>query len=338
MQLDFSTLESIINGIKSKRIGLIGDGCVDIYWKADMRMSLLSSETPHHPLPIVSEKIYPGGAGNVAANLRDLGVGQIFMIGCTGPDWRGTLFAELMRGIGVPDRYLVCSSDIVTAAYCKPVRMGVSNVEYEDPRLDFANPAPISEEIEAKILANLEEVAAQSDVLVVCDQLLNGCVTERVIERINELGKKLPVIVDSRDRFQRFRNVIIKPNELEAGRYLGTSLGESAAMEDIEQAVRSLERMTGRPAMITLGDRGALWCEEGLCSHMRAFSVLPPIDFVGAGDAFLAGFSSAFGLVPPQKAVLFANLAASVTIKKLGTTGTATPEELREALACYPTG
>ena len=51
------------------RIGVIGDFCLDVYWHADMTRSELSRETPHFPLPIVQERLSPGGAGNVVANL-----------------------------------------------------------------------------------------------------------------------------------------------------------------------------------------------------------------------------------------------------------------------------
>ena len=54
------------------RIGVIGDFCLDVYWHADMTKSELSRETPHFPLPIVQERLSPGGAGNVVANLLAL--------------------------------------------------------------------------------------------------------------------------------------------------------------------------------------------------------------------------------------------------------------------------
>ena len=54
------------------RIAVIGDFCLDVYWHADMTKSELSRETPHFPLPIVQERLSPGGAGNVVMNLLAL--------------------------------------------------------------------------------------------------------------------------------------------------------------------------------------------------------------------------------------------------------------------------
>ena len=69
-------LETILSSIDRARICLIGDLCLDVYWHADMRLSELSRETPHYPLPIVEERFSPGGAGNVASNIAALRPGR----------------------------------------------------------------------------------------------------------------------------------------------------------------------------------------------------------------------------------------------------------------------
>ena len=58
---------SILENISNARVGLLGDFCVDIYWHADMTKSELSRETPHYPLPVVRERVYPGAGGNDVA-------------------------------------------------------------------------------------------------------------------------------------------------------------------------------------------------------------------------------------------------------------------------------
>ena len=59
------TLNDIFKGIDSARIAIIGDFCLDAYWTADMTLSEISREVPHFPLPIIDERMSPGGAGNV---------------------------------------------------------------------------------------------------------------------------------------------------------------------------------------------------------------------------------------------------------------------------------
>jgi sugar/nucleoside kinase (ribokinase family) len=62
--------------------------------------------------------------------------------------------------------------------------------------------------------------------------------------------------------------------------------------------------------------------------------VTGPIDPTGAGDSASAGAVLALtsGATPPE-AALVANLVASITIRQLGTTGSASPAQVREAMA-----
>ena len=78
------------------RIGVIGDFCLDVYWQADMTKSELSRETPHFPLPIVGERLSPGGAGNVVMNVLALEPKSVAAIGVFGDDWRGAALKDLL--------------------------------------------------------------------------------------------------------------------------------------------------------------------------------------------------------------------------------------------------
>ena len=117
-------------------------------------------------------------------------------------------------------------------------------------------------------------------------------------------------------------------------RHLSPREAYEAVRPVVERAAAALSARNQSPALVTLGENGAVWCEGGVCTHVPAYRVEPPIDFVGAGDAFLAGFSLAHALqIPPADRLAFACLVPAVTIQKLGTTGTASPAELRRELA-----
>jgi sugar/nucleoside kinase (ribokinase family) len=66
--------------------------------------------------------------------------------------------------------------------------------------------------------------------------------------------------------------------------------------------------------------------------EVPAYPVRGPIDTVGAGDsssaAMACALASGANLV---EAAAFGNLVASITIQQIGTTGTATPEQVRKA-------
>ena len=316
------------------RIGVIGDFCLDVYWHADMTKSELSRETPHFPLPIVQERLSPGGAGNVVSNLLALEPKAVHAVGVFGDDWRGVALKGLLEKAGADISGVVTDSGRVTNTYIKPLRKGYAdNVVYEDPRLDFTNYDAISDVTERKLMAALDRMAKKVDVLCVCDQMPFGCITEAVRERICALGKAgLTVIVDSRDRIGLYSNVIVKPNEIEASRVFKGKIKAT----DFEKLAKALEARTGRPAIVTAGEKGCYVSKNGQVAHVPACKVTGEIDFCGAGDTFLSATACATAAgFPLIDAATLACCASAVTIRKLKTTGTANRSELSESLYGY---
>ena len=317
--------------LSKARIGVIGDFCLDVYWLADMRKSELSRETPHFPLPVVEERLSPGGAGNVVANLLALEPAAVHAVGLCGDDWRGAALKGLLEKAGADVKGLLADPSRVTNTYVKPLRSGYAeNVVYEDPRLDFANYDAPPAETEDRLIAALDAVAARIDVLCVCDQLPFGCVTDAVRDHIAALARRgLAVVVDSRDRAARYSDVILKVNVAEAAK----ALDGRVSPDSPERLAAALGERTGRPAVVTAGERGCCVAEGGCVPHGPARKVTGEIDFCGAGDTFLSAFAAAmaggFALVDAAR---IACCASAVTIRKLRTTGTAKRAELAVSL------
>lgn len=307
-------------------VAVIGDFCLDVYWEADMKRSILSRETPHFPLPVVSERMSAGGAGNVAVNVAALRPRKVFALGITGADWRADALKKCLSEAGVDTDGLTVDAQRVTNCYIKPLRHGHGDVIYEDPRLDFENYSPLGADSESRMLAALD--SGDFDVICVCDQMLYGCISKTVREKLCELGRKgKRVIVDSRDRIGLYRDVIVKPNEIEAQRALNKEVS-------YEVAVGMLSEVTRKPSIITLGENGCLVCEDGIVSHVSAFKAEPPLDICGAGDTFLSALACVYACGASLKdAALAANAASSVTVKKLRMTGTASREEIKTAMS-----
>jgi rfaE bifunctional protein kinase chain/domain len=316
-----------------KRIGIIGDFCMDIYWHADMTRSLLSRETPRFPLPVVREEFFGGAAANVAWNLRELGVGTVYAITLFGDDWRGR---ELRRVLeerhGVDLRYVVTAPGRVTPAFAKPIRHGFANRQ-EDARLDFENASPAPPELEDQVLANLTKCLPDLDALLVANQINTSLISGRVRKAILRLAAKRPdtiVIADSRNEIGKFRGVVLKPNEIEAARVFHPAISPAEITDEVIcDCGRRLSQRVGKAVFLTAGERGAFVWAGGRCGHVPAFPVEPPIDIVGAGDTFIAALGAALASGASNvEAAEIACLAASVTVKKLGVTGAASPAEL----------
>jgi len=330
-----SELSVLLDKINTARVGLIGDLCLDMYWSADMRLSELSRETPHYPLPIVEERYAPGGAGNAANNIAALVPAKLLVAGLIGEDWRGELLLSALQSAGIDTNCIIRDSGRVTNTYIKPLRRGFSDVIYEDPRLDFESREPVSTATEAKILAVLEHMAKEVDVICVSDQMKYGCITPAVRKRLSALGKAgKTVVVDSRDHIDAYSNVIVKPNEVEACRAYGYNFGTD--LDSLSKLASEISVRNACTALITLGENGCFVADGSDVIRCSACRVEPPIDFCGAGDTFLAGFGTllAAGAAPLQAAQA-ACLCSAVTIKKIGTTGTATRKEILSAWDTY---
>lgn len=340
-RLTTASLPALFDAMDGVRMGVVGDFCLDVYWRADMRLSDLSRETPHHPLPVTSERFSPGAAGNVAVNAAALGVRQVKAFGMTGEDWRADPLLDALAERGVDAGSMLRSPARVTNAYIKPYRFGHGDVEYEDPRIDFENRTLPNPDEEAALLQLLENAAYSMDVLCVCDQLAYGCVTPAVRNWLaRQSANGLKVIVDSRDRAALYPGALIKPNALEAARTaqaLGLLPTDAAPAEEDLQAMsriaQGLAAHTGHPCILTLGAMGCLLAEDSEVYHQPAFPTPPPVDICGSGDAFLAALACAWGAgALLRDAITLACCAASVTVGKVGTTGSASRTEIQERL------
>jgi sugar/nucleoside kinase (ribokinase family) len=94
-----------------------------------------------------------------------------------------------------------------------------------------------------------------------------------------------------------------------------------------------LRLRTERPVFVTIGPEGILvFVEEG-SQHVPGIPITGPIDIVGAGDSVMAGIASALCVgATPVEAALVGNLVASITVQQIGTTGTASRQQVLERL------
>ncbi|QNK54438.1 bifunctional heptose 7-phosphate kinase/heptose 1-phosphate adenyltransferase [Paenibacillus sp. PAMC21692] len=324
-------VEEVVERIGNLRAAVIGDGCLDVYWDADMSLSTLSRETPHYSLPIIGERVSPGAGGNVAMNLRALGCREVSFCTATADDWRGNLLHRCLEDNGINDSYSLSLKQWVTPAYCKPIRHGLQGVSQEDPRLDFINRRALSADEEKKMIAALDEMMQTADIVAVTDQLPLGIITEAVRVRLqfwSARGKQ--IVVDSRDRIGKFNGVCIKPNEIESLQALGLDPREGEiSWERLLDAGKQLQNNNEAPCCMTIGSRGALWFDGGTPVWVPGHPVKPPLDIVGAGDHFASAFLCARGAgCSGPESMFFAQLGAAVVIRKLGMTGTADRQEI----------
>ncbi len=339
--LDASRLEAILTAIPRLTIAVVGDLFLDRYLDLDAELTEPSLETGLAAYQVVAVRSYPGAAGTVINNLAALGVGRICPLAVVGDDGEGY---ELRQALGrmpaVDPRRLIVSAERRTPTYTKPMLSERGQTPRELNRLDIKNRRPMPERLEGQIVRELGELWPEVDALVVLDQVTEvdcGVVTGNVREALAELAEgevSKFVLADSRERVGLFRNVCLKPNRHETLRSVGRV--EDTGDDDLARAARQLAISTGRWVFCTDGARGILLAsphDEETVKRPRipAYPVSGPIDIVGAGDSTSAAIVCAMAAgVGVAAAASFGNLAASITIQQLGTTGTASPAQIRQ--------
>ena len=325
-------LIEILEACTKLRVAVVGDCCLDAYWYADMTRAELSREAPLYARPVMRETYAPGAASIVACNLRDLGVPLVYALSIIGTDWRGQILRQQLTGVGIRQNYLTATPERVTPTYSKIMLEGYGT-QQEDARVDFLNAAPSSAELEDQLITSLREVIQNVDAIAVADYLPNGVLTPRVRQALVEMAAVHPEIVfvaDSRERIGAYRHMVLKPNALEAARVLCPRREPAGVTrEELLSLGPELQQRAGRPVYITQGELGVLLFERGSPHSIPAARVKPPLDTVGAGDAFLGALTAGLAAhATPWEAGVLANLAAGVVVCKLNQTGTASPEEI----------
>ena len=347
--MEAKRLDDLLAQFPNTHVLVLGDFFLDLYLDLDRGLSETSLETGLEAYQVVGVRASPGAAGTVTSNLRALDV-PVSALGVVGDDGRGY---ELLRGLrqtGVDVTPLIQAADRFTPTYTKPMMREPDGRTHELNRMDIKNRVPLPAEIEDRLIAALFALFPDVEGAVIADQVQErncGVITDRVRAALAELAARYPdkpVVVDSRVRIGEFRGVSCKPNAHEACAAAGT--GDPSDLDAVQAAGRALHERTGRPTFVTVGAEGVWvfqrapplsppptcgWSHGGEGIHVPGIRVPPPIDVVGAGDSVMAGIISALccGATPVEAATV-GNLVASITVQQIGTTGTATREQVRE--------
>ncbi|RPJ50065.1 MAG: hypothetical protein EHM21_05770 [Chloroflexi bacterium] len=330
--LGMDRLKEILSGARDLRVAVVGDFTLDGYWFADMTRSVISRETPLYPRPVVRERYSCGGAANVAWNLSALGPREVRAFTVLGRDWRGEILLQALRNEGVDPRDALLDPSWSTPFFGKVILMN-GDLQQEDARLDFINTTVLTLHTEEELLTRLETSLPDLDALVVADYQAIGVITPGVLEGLNRLAAgagKTIFTVDSRERIGQFQGMLRKPNWIEAARWLFPERTPTQMLlEDFAAAALYPQVDCGCPLFITLGEKGCLVIDGGESHLVPAVTVQPPVDTVGAGDTFLAALTVGIAAgATPVEAARLGHLAAAVTVRKLGITGAASPEEI----------
>lgn len=336
--MELSRLNELLAQFPRRRVAVLGDFFLDKYLEVDRELDEPSVETGLVAYQVVRVRRSPGAAGTVVNNLAALGASELHAIGAVGDDGEASDLCQGLNRIGCSTGGLLRYGELLTPTYLKPCDANVVGLAGEHSRYDTKNRMPTPSAIVDRIAIELERVLPRVDALLVMDQVEMpdcGVVTSLLRDRLSELARRFPSVLfwaDSRRHIRLFRNVTIKANQFEAVNRLNPAVGEEVSLDELQRLVPSLRSELAAPVFVTCGERGILVSDPAV-TLVPTLKVSCPIDPTGAGDSVSAGavLSLTSGATPVE-AALIGNLVASITIRQLGTTGAATPDQVRAAL------
>lgn len=329
-------LRQILDRFDRVRVLVIGDFFLDKYLMVDAGLTERSIETGLPAYQVVEKRVWPGGAGAVAANLRALGAGTVQALGLVGRDGEGYELRTSLEALGVGTALLVETEEYFTPTYTKPV-WREAGAEREMNRLDIRSRQPCPRDVEQRVRIWLRKSVAAADAVVVADQVPErncGVITDAVRAELSALARAHPdtvFIADSRMRAGEYPGLSVKPNRAEAIRAVFGEERAALAFAEMLAAGRALHARSGRPTFITLAEEGIILLDGERSWHAPALRQTGPVDPCGAGDSAMAGIALALGSgASAVEAGIVGNVVASITVQQIGVTGTASRDEVLE--------
>jgi len=326
-------LEALMERMRAGRILVSGDLMLDEFiWG---RVSRISPEAPVPVVEVTSESYYPGGAANVARNVRGLGA-AVRVAGVAGEDAAGGRLLELLRAAGIET-----SGVLRDAAFSTTVKTRIIAGHQQVTRVDRERAAKLSAAQTEWVLAQLKAAIDGVDAVIVADYgkgFLTQPLADELGRKVRAAGKILAVDPHPYTSLVWRDAAVIKPNRREAFLAVGAAPSEPIDPplkdEPLLAAARRLQALWRPKSMlVTLGAQGMLLLEgDAPPAHLPAHAK-DVFDVSGAGDTAIAvlALALAAGATPAEAAEL-ANHASAIVVAKVGT-ATVTAAELAASVS-----
>src|SRR5882762_2448400 len=326
--MDLTRLEQILDRASSRRITVIGDLMLDEFvWG---KVGRISPEAPVPVVEVTGESFFPGGAANVARNLREL-VDRVSVIGLTGKDRSGQQLRELLA-----ERKIDISDSVEDENFPTIVKTRIIARHQQVVRVDRERIAKPSTAQIGKVVAAVKKKLPNIDAIIFEDYG-KGFLTRELVAQIGREARAAKKIITADPNPQNLIDwsgmTAVKPNRAEAFLAAGVQDRDSdlAPKKDVDlvRAGKELLQKWGiQYLLVTLGEQGVMFFEKGKHPHHIPTKARDVFDVSGAGDTAIAMFTLALASnATPLEAALIANHASAVVVGKLGT-ATVTRDEL----------
>jgi rfaE bifunctional protein kinase chain/domain len=311
-----------------QRLVVIGDVMLDEHiWGTVGRVS---PEAPVMVVDVDDTECRPGGAANVAANLRALGA-EVALVGVVGDDEGGAILRDRLDQSGVDTTGLVIDSDRPTT---RKTRIWASH-RHQVVRVDRESKRRIGASAVQELIDRIQSALLRAQAVLLSDYD-KGVITHDVAQTaIRSAGSAGMISVsNAKPRSVEYYSGIdvVTLNQSEASAASGI---EIESQTDAERAGEKLLSGIGcRGLVITRGAHGlSVFNGAGDIRHVPAIQS-EVYDVAGAGDTVVSALTLALasGLSLPE-AGLIANCAGGAVVRKVGV-ATTSIEEIASLLDC----
>lgn len=312
------TMSIRVPDFSAARVLVVGDVMLDRYWSG--HTGRISPEAPVPVVKVQNQEDRLGGAANVAANLRKLGV-QVGVLGLLGGDEAGQGIEDLLAAHDIRS-YCLHDQNISTI-----IKLRVLSQNQQMIRLDFEQ--VLNSTISSNMQTNMAKALPDFDVVVFSDYA-KGSLQDvaALIKQVKALDKM--VLVDPKGAdFSRYKYAdVITPNQKEFEVIVGESQSDAEFQQKAQQLHKTLEL---EHLLITRSEHGMYLQSEQSNFQVQA-QAKEVHDVTGAGDTVVAVLAASLAVGESMNAAVeLANVAAGVVVGKVGTS-TLSTHELRHAL------
>lgn len=299
------------------------------------RVSRISPEAPVPVVEVENETSYPGGAANVARNLRPFCAG-VHLCGLVGDDIHAARLRLLLTEELISTEALVADANRSTI-----VKTRIVARQHQLVRVDRERRAKASADVLERSCAVISDILPSVDAVIFEDYgkgFLSQDLKNRVTEMARAAGKYISADPNPTNPLD-WRGVdLLKPNRSEAFAMAGipddgaapTPLSDAALLE---VGGILLKRWDLPALLVTLGEHGMILFQRGEAPYHTPTRAREVFDVSGAGDTAIALHTlAACAGATPAEAAEISNHASGVVVAKLGT-ATLTAEELVQAFS-----
>lgn len=288
---------------------VMGDAMLDRYWFGTV--DRVSPEAPVPVLRVQRQEHRPGGAANVALNVRTLGARATLLAAC-GDDEPGDILARLLVSQGV---HVCLEHDAHAQTLVKLRAVGRAQ---QLLRLDFeAQPGKATL---ARLRQRFDEALAHHDAVILSDYgkgcLTDAASTRTMIALARAHGR--PVLVDPNGAdWERYTGAsMITPNRAQLAHAIGAWHTEAGLHE---RAFALRQRLQLDSLLLTRSEEGMTLFDAHGTLHVEA-QASEVFDVTGAGDTVIATLAALMSCgLDARAAVPLANRAGGIVVGKFGT-------------------